>query len=40
MTGFVVQMNALARKIGMTKTRFLNPHGLDDKERSAPYSTR
>jgi serine-type D-Ala-D-Ala carboxypeptidase (penicillin-binding protein 5/6) len=38
-TGFVVQMNALASKIGMTRTRFLNPHGLDDTERSAPYST-
>lgn len=34
---FVAQMNALARKLGMTKTRFLNPHGLDNTE--TPYST-
>lgn len=34
---FVAQMNALARKLGMKRTRFLNPHGLDNEER--PYST-
>jgi D-alanyl-D-alanine carboxypeptidase (penicillin-binding protein 5/6) len=34
---FVAQMNALARKLGMKRTTFLNPHGLDDVER--PYST-
>jgi len=34
---FVAQMNALARKLGMTHTSFLNPHGLDNLE--APYST-
>lgn len=34
---FVAQMNALARKLGMTHTVFLNPHGLDDHER--PHST-
>ncbi len=36
---FVAQMNALARKIGMRDTRFLNAHGLDDLEDKAPYST-
>jgi D-alanyl-D-alanine carboxypeptidase (penicillin-binding protein 5/6) len=35
---FVTQMNALARKLGMARTRFTNPHGLDD-ERNPPYST-
>lgn len=38
-TFFVAQMNALAERLGMTRTRFLNPHGLDDQERSLPYST-
>lgn len=36
---FVAQMNALARKIGMRDTRFLNAHGLDDLESKLPYST-
>jgi D-alanyl-D-alanine carboxypeptidase (penicillin-binding protein 5/6) len=36
---FVSQMNALARKLGMTDTRFLNAHGLDTLERKLPYST-
>ena len=36
---FVAQMNALARRLGMLRTRFLNPHGLDGIERSDPYST-
>lgn len=36
---FVAQMNALARKIGMTKTRFTNAHGLDNLEKTLPYST-
>ena len=36
---FVAQMNALARRLGMARTRFLNPHGLDGLERSLPYST-
>ena len=36
---FVAQMNALARRLGMARTRFLNPHGLDGMERSDPYST-
>lgn len=34
---FVAQMNALARTLGMRKTKFLNPHGLDNQEE--PYST-
>ena len=34
---FVQQMNALALHLGMERTRFLNPSGLDSKER--PYST-
>jgi D-alanyl-D-alanine carboxypeptidase len=34
---FVLQMNALAQHLGMVRTRFLNPSGLDGKER--PYST-
>lgn len=36
---FVVQMNALARAKGMKLTKFLNPHGLDNLERSVPVST-
>ena len=36
---FVSQMNALARKLGMRTTRFLNAHGLDDLEDKLPYST-
>lgn len=36
---FVAQMNALARQLGMARTRFVNPHGLDHLERTAPYST-
>jgi len=36
---FVAQMNALARKLGMRGTRFLNAHGLDDLEKKLPYST-
>ena len=34
---FVAQMNALARKLKMERTRFLNPTGADGTER--PYST-
>lgn len=34
---FIAQMNALARTLGMRKTKFLNPHGLDNEEQ--PYST-
>ena len=35
---FIAQMNALAGRQGMLRTRFLNPHGLEE-ERSLPYST-
>jgi len=28
--GFIDRMNAAAKKLGMTKTRFANPHGLPD----------
>jgi D-alanyl-D-alanine carboxypeptidase (penicillin-binding protein 5/6) len=38
-TAFVAQMNALARRLGMRRTLFLNPHGLDSLERKVPYST-
>jgi serine-type D-Ala-D-Ala carboxypeptidase (penicillin-binding protein 5/6) len=34
---FVLQMNALAQHLGMERTRFLNPSGLDGKEK--PFST-
>lgn len=34
---FVAQMNALAANLKMQRTRFLNPHGIDD--RVQPYST-
>jgi len=34
---FVGQMNALAKQLNMERTRFLNPHGIDEYER--PYST-
>ena len=36
---FVAQMNALAKHLGMLRTRFVNPHGLDHLERTVPYST-
>lgn len=36
---FVAQMNALARKLGMKNTRFLNPHGIEGGEKALPYST-
>lgn len=34
---FVAQMNALAANLKMQRTRFLNPHGIDDKAQ--PYSS-
>ncbi len=34
---FVRQMNALAKHLGMERTRFLNPSGIDAQEK--PYST-
>ena len=36
---FVQEMNALAAKLGMQSTKFLNPHGLDHRYREPPYST-
>ena len=36
---FVGQMNALAKQLRMERTRFLNPHGIDENARSLPYST-
>lgn len=36
---FVSQMNALAINLKMTKTRFVNPHGIDENARPLPYST-
>ena len=36
---FVAQMNALARKLGMRNTVFVNPTGLEINERRLPYST-
>ncbi len=37
---FVSHLNALARSLGMTRTRFLNPSGFDGGEQKAyPYST-
>lgn len=35
---FTAHMNALARKLGMKRTLFLNPHGLDNME-TPPHST-
>jgi serine-type D-Ala-D-Ala carboxypeptidase (penicillin-binding protein 5/6) len=36
---FVAQMNALAKQLKMEKTRFVNPHGIDQNVRPVPYST-
>jgi D-alanyl-D-alanine carboxypeptidase (penicillin-binding protein 5/6) len=36
---FVSQMNVLAKTLRMDRTHFVNPHGIDDNERSLPYST-
>ena len=36
---FVSQMNALARQLKMEKTRFVNPHGIDNNVKPLPYST-
>jgi serine-type D-Ala-D-Ala carboxypeptidase (penicillin-binding protein 5/6) len=38
-TAFVAQMNALAKQLGMDRTRFVNPSGFDYKERPMPYSS-
>jgi D-alanyl-D-alanine carboxypeptidase (penicillin-binding protein 5/6) len=36
---FVTQMNALAKQLKMERTRFVNPHGIDDNVRPMPFST-
>ncbi|HJX24909.1 MAG TPA: hypothetical protein VJ252_02035, partial [Chthoniobacterales bacterium] len=36
---FVGQMNALAKQLKMDRTRFVNPHGIDDNVKSLPFST-
>ena len=36
---FVGLMNALAKHLKMERTRFVNPHGIDDNARPMPYST-
>ena len=36
---FVSQMNALARELGMERTLFVNPHGLEPSKGLQPYST-
>jgi serine-type D-Ala-D-Ala carboxypeptidase (penicillin-binding protein 5/6) len=36
---FVSQMNALARTLGMERTLFVNPHGLEPRKGLQPYST-
>ncbi len=36
---FVTQMNALARQVKMERTRFVNPHGVDQNVRPMPFST-
>jgi D-alanyl-D-alanine carboxypeptidase len=39
MDSFVLQMNALANQLKMEKTRFVNPHGVDNNVKPLPYST-
>src|SRR3984957_10149715 len=36
---FVTQMNALARQLGMERTLFVNPDGLEPEKGTQPYST-
>ena len=36
---FVAQMNALGKQLKMERTRFVNPHGIDNKVRPLPFST-
>jgi D-alanyl-D-alanine carboxypeptidase (penicillin-binding protein 5/6) len=36
---FVTQMNALARQLGLERTLFVNPDGLEPEKGSQPYST-
>ncbi|HEY5793167.1 MAG TPA: serine hydrolase, partial [Chthoniobacterales bacterium] len=35
---FVAYLNALARTLGMKRTLFLNPHGIDNVEGELPFS--
>ena len=39
MDAFVTQMNSLAKQLKMEKTRFVNPHGVDQKVKPLPYSS-
>ena len=36
---FVTQMNALAKQLKMERTRFVNPHGVDQDVKPVPYSS-
>jgi D-alanyl-D-alanine carboxypeptidase (penicillin-binding protein 5/6) len=36
---FASQMNALAKQLKMERTRFVNPHGVDQNVKPLPYST-
>src|SRR5436189_4931264 len=36
---FVTQTNALAKQLKMERTRFVNPHGIDNNARPMPFST-
>ena len=36
---FIAQMNALAKQLKMERTRFVNPHGIDENVKPLPYST-
>lgn len=36
---FVTEMNALAQQLKMERTRFVNPHGVDDNVKPMPFST-
>ena len=36
---FVGQMNALAKQLKMERTRFVNPHGVDNNVKPMPYSS-
>ncbi len=36
---FVTQMNALAKQLKMERTRFVNPHGVDQDVKPLPYSS-
>jgi serine-type D-Ala-D-Ala carboxypeptidase (penicillin-binding protein 5/6) len=36
---FVTQMNSLAKELKMEKTRFVNPHGVDQNVKPLPYSS-